>query len=115
MRSLASRPQIASARSTLGLGQGWIANLISARGVGPALPALVYLVVFLVIPLGFLFSFAFLTVERSVVVPGSLSLSHFADALSDDLFWKIAWRSFWVGAASTFLCLLLRRESDVAS
>jgi ABC-type spermidine/putrescine transport system permease subunit I len=107
MSSLAPRSRIPGARTAAGFGQGWIATLMSGRGVGPALPALVYLVVFLVIPLGFLFSFAFLTVERSVVVPGSLSLSHFAEALGDDLFWKIAWRSFWVGALSTFLCLLL--------
>lgn len=85
----------------------WARELLSGRGVGPALPATIYLLVFLVIPLGLLFSFAFLTVERSVVVPGSFSWSHFAEALSDDLFWKIAWRSFWVGALSTLLCLLL--------
>lgn len=87
--------------------QPWVRTLMSGQGIGPALPATIYLVVFLVIPLSLLFSFAFLTVERSVVVPGSLSLSHFAEALGDDLFWKIAWRSFWVGALSTILCLLL--------
>ncbi len=87
--------------------QPWVRTLISGRGIGPALPATIYLLVFLVIPLSLLFSFAFLTVERSVVVPGSLSLSHFAEALGDDLFWKIAWRSFWVGALATILCLLL--------
>ncbi|MEE8246883.1 MAG: ABC transporter permease [Alphaproteobacteria bacterium] len=87
--------------------QPWVRTLMSGQGIGPALPATIYLVVFLVIPLSLLFSFAFLTVERSVVVPGSLSLSHFAEALGDDLFWKIAWRSFWVGALATILCLLL--------
>ena len=81
--------------------------MLSSRGMGPALPALVYLLVFLVVPLGLLFSFAFLTVDRGEVVPGSLSLEHFARTLGDDLFWRIAWRSLWVGALSTLLCFVL--------
>ena len=81
--------------------------LLSSRGIGPALPAVAYLVVFMVIPLGLLFSFAFLTVDRGEVVPWSFSLEHFGSALGDSLFWRIAWRSFWVGVVSTLLCLLL--------
>ena len=81
--------------------------MLSSRGIGPAVPALIYLVVFMVIPLGLLFSFAFLTVDRGEVVPWSFSLEHFGSALSDSLFWRIAWRSFWVGALSTLVCLLL--------
>jgi len=80
---------------------------IFARGLGPALPAVAYLVVFLVVPLALLFSFAFLSVERGVVQPGTFSLAHFAEALGDLLFWKVAWRSFWVGVVATLLCLLL--------
>jgi ABC-type spermidine/putrescine transport system permease subunit I len=80
--------------------------LVLGRGIGPALPAIIYLIVFLVLPLGSLFSFAFLSVERGVVQPGTFSLEHFAEALSDSLFWKVAWRSFWVGVVSTLLCLL---------
>lgn len=82
-------------------------DLFLSRGIGLALPALVFLTVFLVIPLGLLFSFAFLSIERGVVNPNSFSLQHFADTLSDPLFWKVAWRSFWVGVVSTLLCLLL--------
>jgi len=81
--------------------------MLSSRGIGPAVPALVYLVVFMVIPFGFLFSFAFLTVDRGEVVPWSISLEHFGSALGDWLFWRIAWRSFWVGVVSTAVCLLL--------
>lgn len=81
--------------------------MLSSRGIGPAVPALVYLVVFMVVPFGFLFSFAFLTVDRGEVVPWSFSLEHFASALGDWLFWRIAWRSFWVGVVSTAVCLLL--------
>ena len=81
--------------------------MLSSRGIGPAVPALVYLVVFMVVPFGFLFSFAFLTVDRGEVVPWSFSLEHFGSALGDWLFWRIAWRSFWVGVVSTALCLLL--------
>ena len=81
--------------------------MLSSRGIGPAVPALVYLLVFMVIPFGFLFSFAFLTVDRGEVVPWSFSLEHFGSALRDWLFWRIAWRSFWVGVVSTAICLLL--------
>ena len=81
--------------------------MLSSRGIGPAVPALIYLVVFMVVPFGFLFSFAFLTVDRGEVVPWSFSLEHFGSALGDWLFWRIAWRSFWVGVVSTALCLLL--------
>ena len=92
-RSLAEHPRVLA--------------MLSSRGIGPAVPALVYLIVFLVVPLCLLFSYAFLTVDRGDVVPGSFSLEHFADALGDSLFWRIAWRSFWVGALSTLVCLLL--------
>lgn len=86
---------------------GVVARLVSARGIGPALPAIAYLVVFLVVPLGFLFSFAFLSVERGVVQPGTFSLRHFEETLADPLFWRVAWRSFWVGVVVTLLCLVL--------
>ncbi len=84
-----------------------VAGVVLTRGIGPALPAIVYLVVFLVLPLGFLFSFAFLSVERGEVQAGSFSFLHFRETLSDPLFWRVAWRSFWVGVVATLLCLLL--------
>jgi ABC-type spermidine/putrescine transport system permease subunit I len=87
--------------------RGGVAGLVLSRGVGPAVPAIVYLVVFLVLPLGFLFSFAFLSVERGEVQAGTFSLVHFRETLSDPLFWRVAWRSFWVGVVATLLCLLL--------
>lgn len=75
-------------------------------GFTPAVPALIYLIVFFAVPLGFLFSFAFLTIERGQVQAGTFSLIHFAETLSDDLFWRVAWHSFWLGVVSTVLCLL---------
>jgi ABC-type spermidine/putrescine transport system permease subunit I len=106
MRADATAAAAQRARPPMGAWQRLQARVF-ARGIGPALPAFAYLVVFLVLPLGFLFSFAFLSVERGVVQPGTFSLEHFAEALSDPLFWKVAWRSFWVGTVSTLLCLLL--------
>ena len=70
-----------------------------------AIPALAFLGALFVVPLGFLLSFAFLTIERGDIVSGLPTLQHFYDTLTDDLFWIIAWRSFWVGVVSTVLCL----------
>ena len=102
-----ARPADGSARARRLFEHPLVLAMLSSRGIGPAVPALVHLVVFMVVPFGFLFSFAFLTVDRGEVVPWSFSLEHFGSALGDWLFWRIAWRSFWVGVVSTALCLLL--------
>ena len=102
-----ARPAVGSAGARRLFEHPLVLTMLSSRGIGPAVPALVYLVVFMVVPFGFLFSFAFLTVDRGEVVPWSFSLEHFGSALGDWLFWRIAWRSFWVGVVSTAVCLLL--------
>lgn len=75
-------------------------------GFRPALPAVIYLAVLFVVPISLLFSFAFLTIERGDIQSNVPTLMHFADTLSDDLFWAVAWRSFYVGVVSTALCLV---------
>lgn len=71
-----------------------------------AAPALAFLGALFVVPLGFLLSFAFLTIERGDIVSGLPTLRHFFETLTDDLFWIVAWRSFWVGVVSTVLCVV---------
>lgn len=86
---------------------GGFARMLSRGGLWPALPAIVFLTVFFAMPLAVLFAFGFVTIERGVVQPGTFTFQYFTDTLSDDLFWKVWWRSFWVGTVSTVLCLFL--------
>jgi ABC-type spermidine/putrescine transport system permease subunit I len=82
-------------------------RLTDGRGFWPALPAIVYLVVALLLPLAVLFAFGFLTIERGRVVPGSFTLAHYRRILTDPFSWLLFWRSFWLGWATTALCLAL--------
>ena len=73
----------------------------------PAVPALAYLLVFMLLPIGTLLLFGFLTIERGRIVSGSLTFEPMLRALGDGLVWRLMWRSFWVAATSSVLALLL--------
>jgi ABC-type spermidine/putrescine transport system permease subunit I len=77
------------------------------RGVWPAVPAVAFVLVMLVLPLAVLFSFGFLSIDRGRVVPGSFTGAHYWRVLSDSLAWLLFWRSFRLGVATTALCLVL--------
>jgi ABC-type spermidine/putrescine transport system permease subunit I len=85
----------------------WVRRIVGGRGVWPAVPALIYVFVMLVLPLAVLFAFGFLTIERGRVIPGSFNLAHYQRILTDWLSWLLFWRSLWLGAATTVLCLVL--------
>jgi ABC-type spermidine/putrescine transport system permease subunit I len=85
----------------------WVRRITNGRGVWPAVPAVVYLVVLLVLPLCVLFAFGFLTIERGRVVPGSFTVAHYRRILADPFSWLLFWRSLWLGTATTVLCLVL--------
>lgn len=82
-------------------------RILRGGGLWPAVPALVYLVVFLALPMVTLLAFGFVTIERGRFVGDTFTLRHLAAALQDDLVWRLMWRSFWVAAASTVLTLVL--------
>lgn len=82
-------------------------RVLHGGGIWPAVPALVFLVVFLVLPMLTLLAFGFLTIERGRVQQDSFTLAHLGAALVDPLVWRLMWRSFWVAAVSSLLCLLL--------
>ncbi|MFQ3622050.1 MAG: hypothetical protein SNJ73_00745, partial [Acetobacteraceae bacterium] len=82
-------------------------QLLHGRGLWPAVPAIVFLVLFLVLPMLTLLAFGFVTIERGRVVSDSLTLRHLLAALEDPLVWRLAWRSFYVAVLSTALCLVL--------
>lgn len=71
-----------------------------------AAPAVVFLVIFLAIPLLLLFAFGFLEIRAARVVPGSWTVEHFARILGDPFYYRIFGRTFWMGLAATILCLL---------
>jgi ABC-type spermidine/putrescine transport system permease subunit I len=82
-------------------------RILHGRGFWPAVPAIAYLVVFLVLPMATLLAFGFVTIERGRIVGDSLTFEHIGSALADPLVWRLMWRSFWVAAVSTALTLLL--------
>ena len=77
------------------------------RGVWPAVPAFVFLAIFFIAPMLVLFSFGFSTIERGQVTEGGFTLRYLTETLQDDLFWRVWWKSFYVGVISTVACLLL--------
>ena len=82
-------------------------RILHGRGIWPAVPALLYLVVFLALPIFTLLAFGFVRIERGQVVGDTFTLSYLWAALNDDLVWRLMWRSFWVAAVSSVLTLLL--------
>jgi ABC-type spermidine/putrescine transport system permease subunit I len=81
--------------------------VLTGGGLWPAVPALMFLVVFLVLPMVTLLAFGFVTIERGRLVGDSFTISHLAAALGDDLVWRLTWRSFYVAVLSTAICLVL--------
>lgn len=86
--------------------RGWRRS-VAGRGLWPALPALLYLLVFMVLPIGTLLLFGFMTIERGRIVGGTLTVEPLMLALQDPLVWRLMWRSFSVATASSLLTLLL--------
>jgi len=84
----------------------WLHPLTSG-GLAPALPAVLYLVVFMVLPIGTLLLFGFVNIERGRIVSDSFTLQPMIAALNDPLVGRLMWRSFWVAAVSTLLTLVL--------
>lgn len=82
-------------------------RILHGRGVWPAVPALLFLLVFLVLPMVTLLAFGFLTIERGRIQGDSFTMAHLLRALEDPLVWRLMWRSFWVAVVSSLICLLL--------
>lgn len=82
--------------------------LLSGRGIWPAVPAIVVLLVVAVIPFIILLSLGFSDIEiaRGDIVSQTFSLSHLANALSDPLYWITFQRSLSLALTTTALCIL---------
>lgn len=70
------------------------------------LPAVAYLVIFLIIPIYIILAFGFLDVQFGRVIPGSWTLRHYIRVLADPFYYRIFARTLSMGATVTLLCLL---------
>jgi putative spermidine/putrescine transport system permease protein len=84
-------------------------TLLSGRGVWPAVPAIVALLVVAVIPFGVLLSLGFsdIVVSRGTILSQEFSLKHLNEALGDQLYWTTFYRSFTLALSTTILCIFL--------
>ena len=84
-------------------------NVLSGRGIWPAVPAIVVLVVVAVIPFAILLSLGFsdIVVSRGVIVSQEFSLRHLAVALGDPLYHTTFQRSITLALTTTLFCILL--------
>jgi ABC-type spermidine/putrescine transport system permease subunit I len=80
---------------------------LTSSGFAPVLPAVAYLVLFMVLPIGTLLLFGFVNIERGRIVSDSFTLQPMMSALNDPLVWRLMWRSFWVAVVSTVCTLVL--------
>ncbi len=77
------------------------------QGFFVGLPSIVYLLIFFVVPLGYVIAYSFATRSRS----GRTVLRDWnVDAyirLGEDVVQAVAWRSLWIAVLTTVICLLL--------
>jgi ABC-type spermidine/putrescine transport system permease subunit I len=83
--------------------------MVSGKGVWPAAPAVIVLMVVAVIPFAILLSLGFSDIEvaRGAIVSQSFSLEHIRTALGDPLYWTTFRRSISLALSTTLICLLL--------
>ncbi len=100
-------PPIAAER--MRLGELLADRLLSGRGVWPAVPAIVVLIVVAVVPFVILLSLGFSDIEvaRGAIVSQTFSWRHIASALGDPLYWITFQRSLTLALTTMALCLLL--------
>lgn len=83
-------------------------KLVSGRGIWPAVPAIVVLMIVAVIPFMILLSLGFSDIEvaRGAIVEQTFSFGHLTNALTDPLYWTTFQRSLSLALNTTALCLL---------
>ena len=85
-----------------------IARFANGRGFWPAIPAVAFLAVLMVIPLVLLLSFGFsdIVVSRGVIVSQDFTLDHLTKILGDRLYLLTFQRSIGLSLSVTALCLI---------
>lgn len=79
-----------------------------SRGYLLSAPALALFVALLIVPLGLTLVLSFNLFDYEVGVKSdSYTLANYASLLSDSYFYEIFWRTFWISALVTLLCLVI--------
>lgn len=72
-----------------------------------ALPGTFWLVVFFLVPLSIIWALSFGEQVSLTETEITGTLKHYARALGDPVYLKIIWKSVWMSAVATFLCLMI--------
>lgn len=79
-----------------------------SRGYLLSAPALALFVALLIVPLGLTMVLSFNLFDYEVGVKSdSYTLANYASLLSDSYFYEIFWRTFWISALVTLLCVVI--------
>ena len=70
-------------------------------------PALVLFACMLLVPLGLTVLLSFHVFDHATGVRDSYTLAHYLAVLSDEYYYGIFWRTFWIAGLTTLLCLLI--------
>jgi putative spermidine/putrescine transport system permease protein len=70
-------------------------------------PALVLFVCMLLVPLVLTAILSFQVFDHATGVKNQFTLAHYAAVLTDDYYHRIFWRTFWISALVTLICVLV--------
>jgi putative spermidine/putrescine transport system permease protein len=70
-------------------------------------PAFVLFACLLLVPLALTAVLSFQVFDHATGVKNSFTLAHYAAVLTDDYYHRIFWRTFWVSALTTLICVLV--------
>jgi len=70
-------------------------------------PALVLFVVMVLVPLFLTVILSFHVFDHNTGIKNELTLAHYIEVLSDSYYFEIFWRTIWISALTTLLCLLI--------
>lgn len=83
---------------------------MSARAATPwalSAPAVLLFGCLLLVPLGLTAVLSFNVFDHATGVKNELTLAHYAAVLTDEYYYGIFWRTFWIAGLTTLICLLI--------
>lgn len=83
---------------------------MSARAATPwalSAPAVLLFGCLLLVPLGLTAVLSFNVFDHATGVKNEFTLAHYAAVLSDEYYYGIFWRTFWIAGLTTLICLLI--------
>lgn len=70
-------------------------------------PAVALFVCLLLVPLGLTAILSFNAFDHATGVKNEFTLAHYAAVLSDEYYYGIFWRTFWIAGLTTLICLVI--------